>query len=282
MTTIAEFKNVGLNAVIKTIKVGAMIWFRANDVANAMCYSRPRKAVNDHVDPEYKDTLENITSKIGSTETGPLTFNDKQTIYISEPGMYQLIFSSKKGEAKVFTKWVVEDVLPTIRKTGEYKPKKEPLVGQQMTILNECDLHNKVIDFIRKKFKHAIIVPGLGELQTSSWARTKAYKAGYKGGQPDILILNSHINYGGLAIELKTPTGKGIVSDKQQSFLLNLEHNKFKTIVSNDYDEVIIAVIDYFNGVRIYCPYCNYRRGFKNKDNYENHLKGFHKHHQDT
>ena len=62
----------------------------------------------------------------------------------------------------------------------------------------------------KKYFDNPIIVPGLGELQINSRQREDSYKKGYKGGQPDILILNYHKKYRGLAIELKTPTNKGI------------------------------------------------------------------------
>jgi prophage antirepressor-like protein len=42
---------------------------------------------------------------------------------VSESGLYNLIFQSRKSEAKKFRKWVTSEVLPTIRKTGEYKIK---------------------------------------------------------------------------------------------------------------------------------------------------------------
>lgn len=44
-----------------------------------------------------------------------------QSIYIiKEAGLYQIIFRSRKKEAKSFKKWVFEEVLPSIRKTGKY------------------------------------------------------------------------------------------------------------------------------------------------------------------
>ena len=39
---------------------------------------------------------------------------------INEPGLYKLIFKSRKTEAKNFTRWVTHEVLPAIRKTGAY------------------------------------------------------------------------------------------------------------------------------------------------------------------
>ena len=214
MTAITEFKNAGLNVEINVINVGDEPWFKGKDVASSLDYFDTNQAIQKHVDEEDKYTLETLASKHGGVKTTPLNHNEKQTIYINEAGLYSLILRSKKPEAKLFKRWVCSEVLPSIRKTGKYKapfkPKqKEPVVAQQLSILNECDLHNKVIYFIRKKFEHAIIIPGLGELQTTTWARSKAYKAGYKGGQPDLLILNYHTEYNGFAIELKTPTVRG-------------------------------------------------------------------------
>lgn len=40
--------------------------------------------------------------------------------FVNESGLYALIFKSRKPEAKAFRKWVTEEVLPSIRKTGSY------------------------------------------------------------------------------------------------------------------------------------------------------------------
>ena len=121
-SAIVEFKNEALNATINTIKVGDTIYFRGKDVSTVLGYSDPDQTLRKNVDIEYKSKLADLVIR-PVCETG-LTYNEKQTIYITEPGMYQLIFKSKKAEAKLFTKWVVEEVLPSIRKTGEYKVRK--------------------------------------------------------------------------------------------------------------------------------------------------------------
>ena len=58
-----------------------------------------------------------------------------------------------------------------------------------------------MVNFIRKYYPHAILIAGLGELQDTTQKRSDAYHKGYKGGQPDILIMNDHKYYNGLAIE---------------------------------------------------------------------------------
>lgn len=61
------------------------------------------------VDSEWKDQT-NVTTHGG---------NQSMTV-IWEPGIYQLLAKSRKPQAKPFQKWLFEEVLPSIRKTGQY------------------------------------------------------------------------------------------------------------------------------------------------------------------
>ena len=124
--------------------------------------------------------------------------------------------------------------------------KRKTIKYPQFEMLNETDLHKKVIDFIRKYYPQAIIIPGLGELQHTSAARVDVWQKGYKGGQPDILIVNQSVDFIGLAIELKTPAGTGVVSDNQTVFLNRLEEAGYYVIISNDYDEILMTIVGYF------------------------------------
>jgi hypothetical protein len=148
---------------------------------------------------------------------------------------------------------------------------KESLIPvyQQIVLLNETDLHCKVVGFMRKYFPNCIIVPGLGELQFTPDRRIASFRKGYTAGQPDLLILNSHKQYTGFAIELKTPKGHGRVSDNQQAFLEDLQKAGWKTLVSNDYDEIVMELIRYFEEVRFKCQQCT--RAFKTRANLQEH-----------
>ncbi len=87
----------------------------------------------------------------------------KNDIYIKEFGLYQLIFASKKVEAERFSKWSVEEVIPSIRQTNKYILYDQPiLLDKQISLVNEKDLHCKVIDYIRKYYTHALLYAGLG------------------------------------------------------------------------------------------------------------------------
>ena len=52
---------------------------------------------------------------------------EQEATFISESNLYKVIFQSRKPEAEKFTDWVTSEVLPAIRKTGEYKIPKTPL-----------------------------------------------------------------------------------------------------------------------------------------------------------
>ena len=180
---------------------------------------------------------------------------------------------SQKTEAKQFKHWVTSEVLPSIRKTGTYSI---PLVPQ-VKITNEFELHTKVVQFIRNYFDHPLLIPGLGELQSTYKTRHEAYLKGYRGGQPDILLLNDHIDYRGFAIELKTPMNTGRLKENQKLFLNELKLNGYKTLVSNDYDLILFELMEYFKGVRYNCEYCNCSRKYKSASTRDKHYKYFHR-----
>lgn len=144
-------------------------------------------------------------------------------------------------------------------------------------VYDESDLHKKVIEFIRRFASHVIVIPGLGEYQTNSALRCNCYDKGYLGGQPDIIIINSHRYYQGLAIEFKTPNGKGRVSSNQKAYLNKLELSGYKCIISNDYDDIVVELIKYFDDIIYPCKYCSGKRGYKTLEKLNKHYKYFHK-----
>ena len=108
---------------LTTLVVADTPWFRGTDVAAALGYVNLGKAVRTHVDDEDKVKLENL----GGSGLDPLSNpNERAQIFISESGLYSLIMSSKKPEAKLFKRWVTSVVLPSIRRTGAYSADAAP------------------------------------------------------------------------------------------------------------------------------------------------------------
>ncbi len=96
---------------IRTVVLDGVIWFVGKDIAEALGYSNPRKALADHV--------EEIDKIYGVTIRDPMGREQKPTL-INESGVYSLIFASKLPDAKEFKHWVTSEILPSVRTTGSY------------------------------------------------------------------------------------------------------------------------------------------------------------------
>ena len=108
------FENVEFGKV-RTMVINDEPWFVGKDVAEALGYSDTSSAVSKNVDADEKTTL--LLEQDGSN------YKSKTTL-INESGLYSLILSSKLPTAKKFRKWVTSEVLPSIRKTGQYSATK--------------------------------------------------------------------------------------------------------------------------------------------------------------
>lgn len=91
-------------------------WFCAIDVCAVLDYANPRQAVAKNCRPK------------GVSKRDTLTPGGAQAlIYINEPNLYRLIIKSRKPEAIRFEEWVMEEVLPALRKHGRYESQEEVL-----------------------------------------------------------------------------------------------------------------------------------------------------------
>ncbi|CAB4023170.1 norphogenetic [Paramuricea clavata] len=116
-----------------------------------------------------------------------------------------------------------------------------------MILINETDLHHTVVSYIRNNRPEAVIIPGLGEYQDTVSKRCDAWKKGYKGGQPDLIIENPMGKYTGFAIEFKSPKGTGTTSEKQILWLKRLREIGYMTVISDDLIQICIKINEYFS-----------------------------------
>lgn len=108
MSSIVTFSFVAQS--VRIVMRGDEPWFVAADVCEALTIANHRDAVAK-LDEDEKDGV-GITDAIG---------REQETTIINESGLYSLILTSRKPEAKKFKKWVTSEVLPAIRKTGRYE-----------------------------------------------------------------------------------------------------------------------------------------------------------------
>lgn len=140
MNELQIFKNEEFGEV-RSLIINNEPWFVGKDVTDILTYSNGRKAINDHVDDEDR----------GVTKCD--TLGGKQDlIIINESGLYSLILSSKLPTAKKFKRWVTSEVLPAIRKNGNYRIPTDPMVALKLMFEAQTQT-NKKVDHIQEDVK---------------------------------------------------------------------------------------------------------------------------------
>lgn len=236
------------NHEVRSLLLNNEPWFVGKDVADVLGYSNSRKALNDHVDDEDKEVL---TSRNVTLENIP----NRGITVVNESGLYSLILSSKLPSAKKFKRWVTSEVLPALRKTGQYQVKElsgsELMAKALIEAQSVLAAKDKVIEEMKPKVvfadavatSHTSILVGelakilkqngieMGQKRLFAWLREKGYLIKRQGTDYNMptqksmdlglfeIKEGSYVNGSGVNITTKTPkvTGKG-----QQYFI-----NKF-------------------------------------------------------
>jgi prophage antirepressor-like protein len=102
---------------VRAVMYDSEPWFIAKDVCDILDIGDPSKAVSRIDDDERGTTTVR-------TPGGP-----QEVLTVNESGVYSLVFTSRKPEAKRFRKWVTSEVLPEIRKTGGYRRPETQFAG---------------------------------------------------------------------------------------------------------------------------------------------------------
>lgn len=234
------------NHEVRSLVINSEPWFVGKDVASILGYKKPENAITNHVDDEDKTTT--LIQGTGSNYKS-------KTVIINESGLYSLVLSSKLPSAKKFKRWVTSEVLPALRKTGQYQVKE--LSGQELmakalieaqSVLAAKDkqieeMKPKVVFADAVATSHTSILVGelakilkqngidMGQKRLFAWLREKGYlikRQGTDYNMPTQKAMDlglfeikegSYVNGSGVNITTKTPkvTGKG-----QQYFI-----NKF-------------------------------------------------------
>nr|DAV51301.1 MAG TPA: repressor domain protein [Caudoviricetes sp.] len=104
---------------IRTITKYDKTYFAGSDVAKALGYAIPHKAVQTHCKGVLKWNI-------------PTSSGNQDVLFITEGDIYRLIMKSKLPSAEKFEKWVMEEVLPSIRKNGGYIAGQETLSDEEL------------------------------------------------------------------------------------------------------------------------------------------------------
>jgi len=118
MNELQIFKNEEFGS-IRTVEENGKILFCGFDVASSLGYSKPRNAISAHCK--------------GALKRGALTTGGEQEMtFIPEGDVYRLITHSKLPSAEKFERWVFDEVLPSIRKTGGYIAGQESMSDDEL------------------------------------------------------------------------------------------------------------------------------------------------------
>lgn len=118
---------------VRTAQIDDKPYFVATDIANALGYTNPRDAVLRHC----KGVVKRDT---------PTSSGTQQMSYINEGDVYRLIMRSKLPSAERFESWVMDEVLPSIRKNGGYIAGQETMTDDELLAKALMVANNKIAE----------------------------------------------------------------------------------------------------------------------------------------
>ena len=129
------FENEAFGKV-RTLNLNGEPWFVAADVCKALELGNPSMTV-ERLDDDEKgiSTIDTLGGK-------------QRMAIINEPGLYSLVITSRKPEAKAFKRWITHEVIPAIRKHGAYMTKsvlEQVLENPELVLLMEEQRKNDLL-----------------------------------------------------------------------------------------------------------------------------------------
>ena len=114
--------------------------FCGSDVAKALGYAKPQNAIAAHC----KGALKRGTHTNGG---------EQEMLFISEGDVYRLITHSKLPSAENFEKWVFDEVLPVVRKTGGYVANDDKFIDTYLPFADDTTklLFRSTLETVRKQ-----------------------------------------------------------------------------------------------------------------------------------
>lgn len=132
-------------------------WFVAKDVCNCLEINNSRQALIRLDDDEKSSVILN-----DGTPGNP------EKSIVNEYGLYSLVLSSRKPEAKEFKRWITHDVIPQIRKTGQYVADiPRTLPDALRAYANEVEEHNKAKALIEEQKPKVLFADSVAASHTS-------------------------------------------------------------------------------------------------------------------
>lgn len=217
-------------------------YFVARDIATILGYKDPANAITDNCFNPI--SLKTLTSSKVDWEPTSIEINDlhPQTKLIREPDVYALIFRSKLESAKKFQLWVYEEVLPSIRKTGQFSVNQGVNLPANIVshLLTQMNVLTKTINNMQETIVPKALVYDLIVKQETTFSMEEAAKL------LNNKFLNGNSNKLSNRILLSFLRNKGYISEKNIAYqrYINSGYFEYKFTKRNknsiyEYDEVI-------------------------------------------
>jgi len=220
-SSLLHFDNLELDTHIRVLIQDDQPLFVAKDVCENLEIANSKDAVAQ-LDDDETVTLTN--SKVGNTD---LRLPNRGLQFVTESGLYALIFRSRKDAARKFRKWVTSEVLPAIRREGRYDP--ADLAAQMVPsvrrayLLAEIDDLERTVTQLRHQADLAQVIPG--QYTVWQWLLLQGEDPGV-GKNPSGALGNLSQQCKRLADQRGLATGKAKVIDHcgQRTRLSRLTH----------------------------------------------------------
>ena len=140
MGKIQEFFNKKFGTV-RTVTIDGVIYFVASDIARALGYKNPQKAIRDHCKRVNESFI-------------PSNGGEQKAKVITKSDIYRLIVRSKLESADEFESWIFDEIMPTIEKTGAYieEGREQEMANYYFSNLSS-DLQGQIVTELMEKNK---------------------------------------------------------------------------------------------------------------------------------
>ena len=155
---------------IKVLVKNNKEYFEGSKVAEILGYANPQKAVRDHCrdDGTIRSTIKTVYKNNG----GKVIFRNYPKKFIDEGNLYRLIIRSKMPFADKFERWIFDEVIPSIRKTGTYKVQRQEALLTLGKTLSQAEDGIQIGEFV-KVLKSIDI--DIGRTRLFEWFRENGY-----------------------------------------------------------------------------------------------------------
>lgn len=228
---------------IHHLVIDSKLYFSVQDIGVALECDDLSQLCCLAVNKKYRHSLSDLIDSEG------LDMCEKNAWYVAEPGLWQWLASSQMPKASSFEQWLWETGIPIVREELNKQPA----------------LDFRLVSWIQRYYPSAIVSVA-NEKESEYW----------QPGQADFILHNLHVNHSGLAVWIKDSLGTLMLSEAQANMMKSYKINNFSVIVSDSFDELVFAVMDFMARTRICCLHC--RQKFASEQALATHEQRMHKH----